>query len=188
MSIDDLLTELINTNRYPWTSVVIAIGRLGIVLSVALSYPLQAHPCRACLHTLTKDWHLINTSTGEDEHDNEEADTLMGKDDHGLPVGKPMGQRKFVSLTTGILLLGFAIAMVIDELEVGKSWAPYISHSGHFSFYSKVLSFVGSTGSTMISFILPGMFYFSLFRHERSITKWLAFSLATYGVVVMTFW
>lgn len=51
-----------------------------------------------------------------------------------------------------------------------------------------VLSFVGSTGSTIISFILPGMFYFSLFRHEQGVTKWMALTLSIYGIAVMVFW
>ncbi|KAH8079910.1 transmembrane amino acid transporter protein-domain-containing protein, partial [Filobasidium floriforme] len=159
---------------YPWTSVIIAIGRLGIVLLSALSYPLQAHPCRACIHTLTAG--LRKKSQSPDDSvtaadDTDEEDELMNedKDDHGLPVGKPMGRKKFLTITTGIIVFGFAIAMVIDELET-------------------VLSFVGSTGSTIISFILPGMFYFSLFRHEQGITKWMALTLSIYGIVVMVFW
>ena len=110
--------------RYPWTSVIIAIGRLGIVLLSALSYPLQAHPCRACVHTLTAGLRKKGVSGDESvtaEEDTDEEDELMDKDDHGLPVGKPMGQKKFLSITTGIIFFGFAIAMVIDELETGQS-------------------------------------------------------------------
>lgn len=154
---------------YPWTSIIIAIGRVGIVLLVALSYPLQAHPCRACLHTLTSGLIKKKQDPNSSMEVNEEEDDLLDtKDDHGMPVGKPMGNKKFTALTVAIIVFGFAIAMVIDELEV-------------------VLSFVGSTGSTMISFILPGMFYFSLFRHEGGITKWLALALSIYGMFVMVF-
>lgn len=53
-----------------------------------------------------------------------------------------------------------------------------------------VLSFVGATGSTIISFILPGLFYFKLFRHDdgapRALT-WAALALAIYGTCVMAF-
>jgi len=120
----------------------------------------------------------------------------MDKDDHGLPVGKPMGRKKFVALTTGIIICGFAIAMVIDELETGESrlrdraatWGGIGVSADSTSSPPSVLSFVGSTGSTIISFILPGMFYFSLFRHEKGVTKWMALTLAVYGIIVMTFW
>jgi amino acid permease len=51
-----------------------------------------------------------------------------------------------------------------------------------------VLGFVGSTGSTIISFILPGFFYFKLFRDEPGATKWAALALGIYGLAVMVFW
>lgn len=76
---------------------------------------------------------------------------------------------KFYILTTGILVAGFFIALSVDELEV-------------------VLGFVGSTGSTIISFILPGVFYFKLFREEPGVTKWAALGLGCYGFAVMSFW
>ena len=58
--------------------------------------------------------------------DTDEEDELMNddKDDHGLPVGKPMGRKKFWTITTGIIVFGFAIAMVIDELETGRFAVP----------------------------------------------------------------
>lgn len=52
----------------------------------------------------------------------------------------------------------------------------------------QVLGFVGSTGSTIISFILPGFFYFKLFRKEAGPLKWFALALAIYGLCVMGFW
>lgn len=119
------LSELMQyRDRYPWTSIVIAIGRLGIVLLVALSYPLQCHPCRGCLHTLTTGLKKEEASHKPlpQEPVEEEEDEEM--DDHGMPVGKPMGKKKFVGLTTGIIIAGLAIAMVIDELEVGTSGIP----------------------------------------------------------------
>lgn len=51
-----------------------------------------------------------------------------------------------------------------------------------------VLGFVGSTGSTILSFILPGFFYFNLFRQERGPLKWAALALGIYGLAVMCFW
>lgn len=34
---------------YPNSSIFVALGKLGIVLMVLFSYPLQVHPCRASL-------------------------------------------------------------------------------------------------------------------------------------------
>lgn len=51
-----------------------------------------------------------------------------------------------------------------------------------------VLGFVGATGSTILSFILPGFFYFKLFRKESGSVKWAALALGIYGLAVMSFW
>jgi len=54
-----------------------------------------------------------------------------------------MGELRFVAITTTILILSYAVAMTVSSLE-------------------KVLAYVGSTGSTSISFILPGLFYYKI--------------------------
>lgn len=57
------------------------------------------------------------------EDEDEEDDPLMPKryvNDRGIGVGE-MRRSKFVGFTTGILLVGFCIALVVDELEVGRS-------------------------------------------------------------------
>lgn len=172
---------------YPPTSLIIAFGRLGIVILVALSYPLQALPCRACLHGLTsgifrrrRPARPVDSSFSrasripdddESEEDPEEQDPLVpkvGADGRNVSPNRPRSL-KFYILTTFILVTSFFIALSVDELEV-------------------VLGFVGSTGSTTISFILPGVFYFKLFRNEPGATKWAALALGCYGFAVMAFW
>ncbi|KAI5454982.1 hypothetical protein NCC49_002258 [Naganishia albida] len=165
-------------SMYPYTSLLISVAQLGIVLLVALSYPLQCHPCRACLHHLTTGW---TASTHQALPTNEVAvsdDETASDDEDADGPAKPvatwvnsaeMSRAKFIGLTAGIMGCGIVIAMLIDELET-------------------VLAFVGSTGSTMISFILPGLFYFSLFRSQPNKMKYGALGLATYGVCVMVFW
>ncbi|WWD22334.1 hypothetical protein CI109_106825 [Kwoniella shandongensis] len=166
---------------YPPTSLIVALGRFGIVLLVGLSYPLQALPCRASLHHLThglfKGHHQVDPLVGanaddeSDDDDDSEDDPLVPKasgDDHGHGHKHEMHYTKYIGLTAGILISGFAIAYNVHELEI-------------------VLGFVGSTGSTIISFILPGFFYFRLFREEPGRTKWFALALALYGLAVMLF-
>lgn len=52
----------------------------------------------------------------------------------------------------------------------------------------KVLSFVGSTGSTTISFILPGLFYYKIHENEPwKPGKILAVTLSIYGILIMAF-
>ncbi|RSH90642.1 hypothetical protein EHS25_001247 [Saitozyma podzolica] len=170
---------------YPPTSLTIAVGRFGIVLLVGLSYPLQCLPCRACLHGLTRGiWkryapaRLASAPVTPARNDPQNHLRTPRAHEQSPLVPKPprptekrggdMTQRKFVFLTTVILVSGFLVALAVDELEV-------------------VLGFVGSTGSTIISFILPGFFYFKLFRAEEGMTKWAALALGIYGLLVMTF-
>ncbi|EJD41182.1 hypothetical protein AURDEDRAFT_106346 [Auricularia subglabra TFB-10046 SS5] len=82
-----------------------------------------------------------------------------------------MSPLKHTLLTAGIVLAGFAVAWAVDDLKL-------------------VLSFVGSTGSTTISFILPGLFYYKLFKDEPDEQRWLrpaSLVLFVYGVLIMIF-
>ncbi|WVR03398.1 hypothetical protein IAU60_000389 [Kwoniella sp. DSM 27419] len=173
---------------YPATSIIIALGRFGIVLLVGLSYPLQLLPCRQSLHHITYSISKkvakmrgtgpnapVQGQTEAPEHEESESDDDGSEDDplvpkrtdeHGAPVKHEMGRIEFVVTTTAILLSGFLIAYNVHELEI-------------------VLGFVGSTGSTIISFILPGVFYFRLFRDEPGQLKFWALALSIYGLVVM---
>lgn len=51
---------------------------------------------------------------------------------------------------------------------------------------SLVLSFVGATGSTTVSYILPGIFYYKMFQNEGP--QWmrvLAFSQYVLGLIII---
>ena len=54
-----------------------------------------------------------------------------------------MGEMRFAAITTAIIVFSYIVAMTVSSLE-------------------KVLAYVGSTGSTSISFILPGLFYYKI--------------------------
>lgn len=54
-----------------------------------------------------------------------------------------MGETRFAAITTAIIVFSYLVAMSVSSLE-------------------KVLAYVGSTGSTSISFILPGLFYYKI--------------------------
>ena len=105
------------------------------------SYPLQVHPCRASVDAVLK-WRPHSKSDSNDSP-NRSKPLLAG----GKPVTKPrgdgMGETRFAAITTVILVLSYIVAMTVSSLE-------------------KVLAYVGSTGSTSISFILPGLFYYKI--------------------------
>jgi len=54
-----------------------------------------------------------------------------------------MGEVRFAAITSVIIVLSYIVAMTVSSLE-------------------RVLAYVGSTGSTSISFILPGLFYYMI--------------------------
>ncbi|GAA5864930.1 hypothetical protein JCM3774_003912, partial [Rhodotorula dairenensis] len=84
--------------------------------------------------------------------------------DDEIPLGR------FVVESGALLFTTFLIAMFVSSLET-------------------VLGFVGATGSTTISFILPSVFFLSLFKdsespHDRRL-RYLAMLLLSWGVMVM---
>ncbi|RVD84606.1 uncharacterized protein DFL_006347 [Arthrobotrys flagrans] len=61
------------------------------------------------------------------------------------PAHDPMSDLRFAIITTVLIVTTYATAMTVNSLE-------------------RVLAYVGSTGSTSISFILPGLFYWRIAR------------------------
>jgi len=100
---------------YPSTSLFIACGQLAIVLLVMFSYPLQVHPCRNCLD---KVFHLGQNdaakvpSSADDGEEDEETDL-----DH---TDTDISALRHTLLTSVIVVGGFAIAYVVDDLQMGK--------------------------------------------------------------------
>lgn len=109
--------------NYPHSSLFVAIGRLGIVVMVSFSYPLQVHPCRAALDKVI----AALTSSEEDE----ELEGRDGEDASGIVVrkAKEMSETRFLSLTSAIVILGLIVALLVDELETGKCKPPSSAYS-----------------------------------------------------------
>ncbi|KAF8739060.1 Transmembrane amino acid transporter protein, partial [Rhizoctonia solani] len=154
---------------YPSTTIFIAIGQFAIVVMVMFSYPLQVHPCRGCLDKVIGGNKVVAPSSETQSLAEAEQDEAEALDPHGSH-GK-MSKARHVALTSAIVGFGFAIAYFVDDLQL-------------------ILSFVGSTGSTTISFILPGLFYFKLFRNDPGHSRVLlgtALALALYGALIFVF-
>ncbi|KAJ5908463.1 transmembrane amino acid transporter protein-domain-containing protein [Penicillium taxi] len=113
------------------------IGRAAIVMLVVFSYPLQCHPCRASVDAVLK-WRP-RPSPGAEITPSRHP--LLGP--RGSRIAEPISDLRFSIITTTILILSYIVAMTVSSLE-------------------SVLAYVGSTGSTSISFILPGLFYYKI--------------------------
>ncbi|KAI4931117.1 hypothetical protein J4E85_003706 [Alternaria conjuncta] len=132
-------------SMYP-TAAASTIGRLAIVILVMFSYPLQIHPCRASIDACLK-WRPGGRKQSESSPS---RNTLMNNTPKpGAPKSNEMSDLKFAVISTVLIILSFITAMTVSSLE-------------------KVLAYVGSTGSTTISFILPGLFYYKISDPESS--------------------
>lgn len=128
---------------YPHSTAV-SICQSGIVVLVLFSYPLQLHPARASLDKFLFPSPITPSTSSTptralseaDASDSGEESTLSPVEDHveeEIPLGR------FIIESSVILFSTFVIAMFVSSLET-------------------VLGFVGATGSTTISFILPSLF------------------------------
>jgi len=154
---------------YPSTTLFIAGGQLAIIILVMFSYPLQVHPCRNSLDKVASavfaggnDGRIAVPTTEEEAERHEDNESEADHDD-ATPL-------RHTLLTLAIIIPGFAIAYFVNSLQ-------------------RVLSLVGSTGSTTISFILPGLFFWKLFRDDPKevFFVWLAKLLIIYGCCIMVF-
>jgi hypothetical protein len=170
---------------YPSTSLFIAIGQAAIVILVLFSYALQVQPCRNCLDKVfgshSTPWTPPKANGTHDE--------LEEIEDELTPP--EMGLVKHAILTTLIVLFGYAIAYNVDDLQIGMASLAFYT-SPFIYMHDTVLAFVGSTGSTTISFILPGLFYWKLFKEDQSprtrMLRKAAAALTVYGILVLIFW
>lgn len=124
------------------------VGQAMIVILVMFSYPLQVHPCRASIDAVLK-WRpsdklkaKLRSTSG--------TPSVESSPPRNVPLLQPsrqrnteMGETRFAAITTTIIILSYLVAMTVSSLD-------------------KVLAYVGSTGSTSISFILPGLFYYKI--------------------------
>lgn len=172
-------------SMYPKNSISSLVGRLCIVIMVSLSFPLQCHPCRGSvnhvIHFITHgvENNTLSTSSnkpnryarnGSVHHGytslNSDIESIGSLNDSSLvdesfvlttpmegahdteghdPIIVPLTSRKFYIITTCIVVMSYLVAISVTSL-------------------AKVLVFVGSTGSTSISFILPGLFGYMLIK------------------------
>ncbi|WZH41818.1 Aa_trans domain-containing protein [Fusarium acuminatum] len=131
------------------TGAASTIGKAAIVVLVTFSVPLQVHPCRASLDAVLK-W---RPNRGSSNNGRTAAPLLPTPPagDHGSIA--PISDLRFAVITTFILTFAYMTALSVTSLD-------------------RVLAFVGSTGSTSISFILPGLFYYKIsnpdsIHHQR---------------------
>ena len=129
-------------------SVASTIAKAAIVILVMFSYPLQVHPCRASVDAVLR-WRPNGSKPSRSSpHGSPLRSALLpSTPSQSTARNDTIGELRFAIITTGIIILSYIAAMTVSSLD-------------------KVLAYVGSTGSTSISFILPGLFYYKISAPE----------------------
>jgi len=139
-------------------SVASTIGKAAIVILVMFSYPLQVHPCRASVDAVLK-WRPSKMRASRDAPDSSPSGAvplLSTSTSRSATRNDAIGELRFATITTIIIVLSYIVSITVSSLD-------------------KVLAYVGSTGSTSISFILPGLFYYKISApdsiHQQRLAK-----------------
>lgn len=147
------------------------LARFCIVLMVTFSFPLMFHPARISINNIYFWLKNYNSPPSIAPITNPESESLLNNTPKSNIV--PFDDRTFTIITTILLFLAYFLAISIKS----------------FAF---ILAVVGATGSTAISFILPGLFGWKLIGSESNdlnilekILKYLSLVLVIWGFLVM---
>ena len=193
---------------YPEGSRLVGVARLAVSLIVTLCYPLQAHPSRGCITSIIvacgaklrhrrsdveedvgyapferrderRDERVVNaaalrgvvSSTAETAPPTSNALAITPPaappaDDHGGV--QPSSNAMHYGITSVFVCASVAIALAVDDLGL-------------------VLKVVGATGSTTVSYILPGATYLRVAppSHRGGLQWWGALLILIAGCIIM---
>jgi len=143
-------------NNYPKNGLVTTM-RIFVALLVIFSYPLQLDPSRRCITTLINKLRDRGIEAGDDDEgvgtiDKESFNGVNSENSYDLESNG--GRKKgtiddviYLGITLTFLGCSFVLALSLDDLGV-------------------MLALVGATGSTAVSYILPGVIYLKVFEEE----------------------
>jgi len=207
--------------NYPQTSGIVTFMRLGIVIIMVASYPLQLDPSRRCIISLIYSikktfFNDSNNQEDQQQHSNNDKESYqflenfnqndnntnkqktiidnnnIEEEEVELPSfiekyhqknnmhsyhGKIHISKKdknkhqqhdilFLIITIIFLLASLSIAIIITDLGV-------------------ILSVVGATGSTIVSYVLPGLIYFKLCDKNWNLLKCMALVQLCLGLIIL---
>jgi len=160
-------------------SPAVDVARLFVAALVAFSYPLQCHPSRNCFLSLLDQCFSSNsiesyppallpqqqdhsTSMVQQQDQNEELSSVVTKGGFRNRFAHSRQARRLTTLC--FLFASLLIALSVESLTT-------------------VLAIVGATGSTMVSYVLPGGIYYRL--APPSLIRSCALALFCLGLFVM---
>lgn len=178
--------------NYPENSQVTFL-RMCIAFMLALHYPLQLDPSRRCITSLVKvvmKWRGRNHSNGGSSVSKSSSGSVLPEIEMGQEecpeAGKELTKntpyhemsddnekqqktgtddKLFYIITIAFLSLSFIVAMIVDDLGV-------------------ILALVGATGSTLVSYVLPGLIYVKIYPYNDW-SKVAAYVQLILGIVII---
>jgi len=179
--------------NYPENSQVTFL-RICIAFMLTLHYPLQLDPSRRCITSLVKvimNWWRVKKQTKVGNVTSmklpgDHSGGLEMKQEETLNTGKALKEgnlyyensqndekqqkvdaddKLFYMITFSFLSLSFILAMIVEDLGV-------------------ILALVGATGSTLVSYVLPGLIYIKIYPH-MDLSKLLAYLQLVVGIVII---
>lgn len=170
---------------YPAMSKIVGVARMAISLIVTLCYPLQAHPSRGCITSILlaacakrstpappsavpyQSFGMVNVTASGTARGADAAVPIASPPTDGHGGVQPTSNAMHYGITACFLAGTIAIALAIDDLGI-------------------VLKVVGATGSTTVSYILPGATYIRVCpRHLRGWQWWGALGMLLTGCAIM---
>lgn len=176
---DAVLGNVILLYHSAWST---TFGRISIIFMMLCSFPLMLHPARISVNNIYY-WLKLNWfGSHSPEADQQPLDSsfLLPENIEAnqntkvkAAVVVPFPTKTFYTITVFLLVTGYTLAVSIES-------------------FALVLAIVGATGSTAISFILPGLFGYKLIGSETDdpsglerLLQTLALVLSIWGVFVM---
>lgn len=172
--------------NYPTASGLFIAARVGISVVVVCAYPLQAHPSRKCALSLLR---ALASPTPPQPRTPASAVVADGPQEDLLAAGAeagPQGHQGLLASLGGQQAASppsddyslrywlFTCAFVLASWRIALS----VTNLG------KVMAVVGATGSTAVSYILPGACYWKLHPQPHA-KRYVAGGMFCLGVVII---
>lgn len=203
--------------NYDESSVYVHVGKFCLGSMVILTFPLLFHPCRIAVHNLYV-WVKLLREKRTHSHSSEECEPLNQDTPSSVRPISLSVQESSQDEESRSLINSYGATRADDEiedLEVVGNGSPKIDIPDarfysitalllitmyllalNVNSFATVLAYVGATGSTSISFTLPGLFGYKLIGTDylaagqviprsENFYKKSSFLLAWFGLVVM---
>lgn len=172
--------------NYP-RNLLTSIARVFVSLLVMCCYPLQQHPARRSIMSIIS----LYYPSKQDNLPETKSD-INGIEDADKSIQKNEDNEDSIPATESVELCGYDTGIAHRDVNTYIVTIIFLLASLIIALSVKslglVLGFVGATGSTMVSYILPGFCFYYIFKDEAKAPKWklyLSFAQGVLGLILI---